>query len=160
VDDESLARFKLKYVVADEPHERLGTPCWLWTGAKKNGGYGFIWVPREPGGKVREGYQRSAHVLIYEHVNGPVPGGLELDHLCRVRHCVNPAHLEAVTHAENVKRGEAGLHNPAKTHCPNGHAYTAENTLIINDPRGAHRRCKRCHADYERKRRQRLRKKR
>lgn len=96
---------------------------------------------------------------MYEHVKGPVPDGLELDHLCRVHNCVNPAHLEAVTHAENVRRGEAGLHNPEKTHCPNGHAYTEENTLVINDPRGAYRRCKKCHADYERKRRQRLRKK-
>ena len=124
---------------------------------KDKDGYGGFYMRREPDGVFR---LKRAHKMMYEHVNGPVPEGLELDHLCHVRHCVNPAHLEAVTHAENVKRGEAGLHNPDKTHCPNGHAYTAENTLIINDPRGAHRRCKKCHADYERKRRQRLRKKR
>lgn len=153
MDSASLVRFERKYHVDDKPHPRFGTPCWLWTGATKSG-YGFMWMSRESGGNVREGKQAGAHILMYEHVNGPVPEGLELDHLCRVRHCVNPAHLEAVTHTENVRRGEAGLHNPVKTHCPQGHAYDEVGFYVIkSDPRGDYRRCKQCHADKERRRR-------
>lgn len=162
MDNETLKRFERKYVVADEPHPRLGTPCWLWHGGKRNGGYGVMRVPNEPGGPVRvkgkltPARQISAHILMYEHVKGPVPEGLELDHLCRVHNCVNPAHLEAVTHSENVRRGEAGLHNPVKTHCPQGHPYTPDNFILIKDPKGAYRRCKQCHAEYERKRRNKI----
>jgi hypothetical protein len=146
MDSNALERFSCKYYVEKEPHPKMGTPCWIWTGAKKVG-YGYLRIPRYPGGKVRCGIQVGAHKLMWEHVNGPVPEGLELDHLCRVRNCVNPDHLEAVTHAENVKRGEAGLHNPIKTHCSNGHVYEEVGYCIINDPRGKYRRCKRCHAD-------------
>ena len=81
MDSETLVRFKRKYVVATKPHQDLGSPCWLWVGAKRGGGYGYMWMPRVPGGKVKGGLQRYAHILMYEHVNGPVPEGLELDHL-------------------------------------------------------------------------------
>lgn len=96
-----LARFEAKVEV---------TPtCWLWAGARTTGGYGLLKVAGRP---------EYVHRLAYEHHVGPVPAGLQLDHLCRVRHCVNPAHLEAVTGAENTRRGE-----PARrTHCPHGHA--------------------------------------
>ncbi len=76
-------------------HPVLGTPCWLWTRALSAKGYGSL------------GGSRSAHRASWELVNGPAVVGQIIDHLCRVRHCVNPEHLEAVTNAENVRRGAA-----------------------------------------------------
>jgi hypothetical protein len=74
--------------------------CWLWTAGKAYWGYGWFGVAhRTP---------VLAHRYSWELANGPVPEGLELDHLCRVTACVNPAHLEPVTHAENVRRGDLG----------------------------------------------------
>ena len=97
--------------------------CWLWTGARlKVGGYGLIhW------GHGRNSSAR-VHVLVYEDLYGPVPEGLELDHLCRNGACV--LHLEAVTHKENMRRaiGTAPQLNAAKTHCKRGHELTPENT--------------------------------
>lgn len=159
MDSKQLKRFRRKYYVSSKPHPELGTPCWLWTGQRWSYGYGqfHLWSKTLPGGK-RVFKRISAHKALYEHVNGPVPEGLELDHLCRNRRCVNPAHLEPVTHAENVKRGEAGLHNPVKTHCSNGHAYDEVGFYVIkSDPKGEYRRCKRCHADKAKKDRDRKR---
>jgi HNH endonuclease len=86
--------------------------CWLWTGRINDGGYA--------------NYGKDyAHRVIYERSVGPIPKGLELDHLCRIRHCVNPAHLEPVTRKENVRRGLLGV---LHTHCRNGHQLTPENT--------------------------------
>jgi len=74
---------------------------------------------------------RGAHIVSYEHYRWLVPLGLELDHLCRVRRCVNPEHLEEVTHQTNVLRGEGvAAINAAKTHCPQGHPYDEKNTLV------------------------------
>lgn len=74
--------------------------CWIWTGAIRRGdGYGEF--------HARQGMSRLAHRVAYEPLVGPVPDGLQIDHLCRVRRCVNRAHLEPVTHAENVRRGSA-----------------------------------------------------
>lgn len=99
--------------------------CWLWTGAKQSAGYGHLYV---------EGRTHLAHRLAYETLVGPVPDGLVLDHLCRVHHCVNPAHLEPVTLAENFRRGvgleRAAAAKLAKTHCKHGHEYTPENTRL------------------------------
>lgn len=72
------------------------TPCWLWNGALIQGGYGRY--QRGPKGQ-------PAHRAYYEKLVGPIPDGLDLDHLCRVRRCVNPSHLEPVTAAENTRRG-------------------------------------------------------
>lgn len=75
------------------------TPCWLWRGSHTSHGYGDA-----------RGYgvgRRRAHIITYEHARGPVPDGLELDHLCGNRRCINPDHLEAVTHRVNVQRGRA-----------------------------------------------------
>jgi hypothetical protein len=113
--------------------EKTDGGCWLWRGAINPKGYGK-W-PRPDG-------SRLAHRRVYELVVGPIPAGLQLDHLCRVRACVNPAHLEPVTNRENARRGEgwAGL-NAQKTHCPQGHPYAGEN-LYVNP--GGGRRCREC----------------
>jgi len=97
-----------------------GTGCWLWTGALDTSGYGiFTHLDTNVG----------AHRWSYQHHIGPVPEGLVLDHLCRVRHCVNPDHLEPVTNRENILRGEGlAAANAAKTHCPQGHPYDEANT--------------------------------
>lgn len=74
------------------------TPCLVWQGAIATNGYGASW-------DAAKGVNRSAHVIAWEAVNGPVPDGLELDHLCRVRACVRSDHLEPVTRAVNTQRG-------------------------------------------------------
>lgn len=101
--------------------------CWLWTGAITPGGYGQFGIA---------GRNLCAHRVVYELLAGPIPDGLQLDHLCRVPHCVNPEHLEPVTASENMRRAKSLI-----THCPRGHAYDEANTYIT--PRGA-RDCRTC----------------
>lgn len=118
--------------------------CWLWT-AVIVGGYGKFWLDRHVG----------AHRFCYELLVGPVPDGLVLDHLCRVRHCVNPDHLEPVTHRENVSRGVGPTAiNSQKTHCKRGHPFTKENTGFMRrwkegDGTSLSRFCKTCHYDWK-----------
>lgn len=97
----------LDYPIAD-PKERFlakveissTSGCWIWTGSLDNHGYGRLAL-----GLKSEGQRPvAAHRLAHEWWVAPIPDGYEVDHLCRVRHCVNPEHLEAVTHAENVRR--------------------------------------------------------
>lgn len=89
--------------------------CWLWTAGLNRHGYGQFKL---------NGRTRTAHRLAYEWLVGEIPEGLHLDHLCRVRHCVNPDHLEPVTCRVNLLRGETlQARNAAKTHCPQGHPY-------------------------------------
>lgn len=84
-----------------------------------------------------------AHRYAYELLVGPIPEGLHIDHLCRVRLCVNPAHLEAVTCHENNRRSTSPTAvNAKKTHCPRGHEYTEENTYFA--PPDGRRMCKPC----------------
>jgi hypothetical protein len=116
--------------------------CWLWTAALTSAapgqaGYG-LFTERKPKG-VR------AHRFAYELLVGPIPEGLQLDHLCRVRHCVNPAHLEPVTQRENILRSPVtppGI-NARKTHCKHGHEFTPENTY--REKRTNKRHCRECH---------------
>ena len=123
--------FESKY----EPTTESG--CWLWLGTTKPYGYGnFAYM----------GESWRAHRFSYEHFKGPITKGLEVDHLCRVRSCVNPDHLEAVTHLENVRRGRAD-YNKHKTHCPKGHPYNVENTRIYK----GWRKCRTCHREGMRK---------
>lgn len=115
--------------VVPEPN----TGCWIWTGGGKGNGYG---VARSPA----TGKARSAHRVAYEALVGEVPEGKEIDHLCRVKCCVNPAHLEAVTRSVNLRR------RFLKTHCPKGHEYT-EGNIYIRPPgstRAGHRTCRAC----------------
>lgn len=114
-----------------------GAPCWLWTGPLNDQGYGRYFPNAESPRPIR------AHRAAYEFFVGPIPEGLELDHLCRVRHCVNPEHVEPVTHAENVRRGAAGNNKRAKTHCPQGHPYSGDNLYLYPGPR-VHRGCRAC----------------
>jgi hypothetical protein len=110
-------------------------PCWMWTaGISTDTGYGLF-------SDERRSRKISAHRFSYETHKGPIPEGLELDHLCRVRRCVNPDHLEAVTHQINVLRGESpSAHQAKRTSCVNGHPFTPENTYHIK----GHRICKPC----------------
>lgn len=95
--------------------------CWLWTSTIIWNGYGQIWAL---------GGARYAHRVAYEVFKGPIPKGLDIDHLCRVRHCVNPDHLEPVTRKVNCGRGNLNLTHKTKTHCVNGHEFTPDNTRI------------------------------
>lgn len=98
------------------------TGCWIWRGGVDKGGYGSIGMGGESGPVAR------VHRVSYEQFVGPIPDGMTIDHLCRVRNCVNPAHLEAVTLIENIDRAWARLHALGK--CRNGlHEMTPENTI-------------------------------
>ena len=113
--------------------------CWLWTGSTSRG-YGQFRV----GNKVV-----PAHRWAYQQAKGPIPKGLELDHLCRVRHCVNPDHLEAVTNSVNWLRGQhPSAVSHRSSHCHRGHPFTEANTYILKNK---YRRCRTC--DRERHRR-------
>ena len=106
--------------------------CWVWQAATLKG-YGQFNV----GHRIC-----YAHRVAYELVVGPIPDGLELDHLCRNTLCVNPDHLEPVTMRVNILRSQSEpANNARKTHCPHGHAYDAENTYV--NPKG-HRSCREC----------------
>lgn len=110
--------------------------CWIWTGAHHRLGYGDVWF---------DGRRRNAHAVAYRILVGKVRGDHELDHRCRVRCCVNPAHLEPVTHAENMRRAIAW--NNAKAHCPKNHPYDVFRTRN-GKPR---RSCQRCMTEAQRR---------
>lgn len=134
-DDNTIARFWAKV----SKHGPLwnDTPCWPWQGSIASTGYGVFAPP-----KRQYGYNKLAHRVAYQLLVGLIPEQLTLDHLCRVRSCVNPAHLEPVSVKVNVLRGIGFTAQLAKrTHCPKGHAYDLWNTYI--DKRGF-RSCKQC----------------
>jgi hypothetical protein len=115
--------------------------CWLFLGALSTGGYGTISL---------EGKQVRAHRAVYRLLRSEIPAGLVLDHLCRLPACVNPDHLEVVTHKENTLRGMSPhAVNARKTHCPRGHEYDIANTRISQQGRD----CRACDAEHARARR-------
>lgn len=116
--------------------------CWLWLGGLTGrGGYGQIGVSEK---KV------LAHRFAYELLVGPIPVGLEIDHLCRNRICVNPKHMEPVVGHVNILRGTGwSARHARKTHCPHGHPYSPDNTY--RDPQGG-RRCRTCMREHDRAR--------
>jgi hypothetical protein len=117
--------------------------CWLWTASATPNGYGRFVMSADP-----DGFHRHvpAHVWAYEHLVGPIPDGLVLDHFaCDRRICCNPAHVRPTTHRENILRGTGGsARNARKTHCIRGHELTPEN-LYYNGRNGG-RACRKCKA--------------
>ena len=124
-------------VPAYAPH--LG-PCWLWTGDKNWKGYGLFW----------DGSRKlAAHRWALAEVDGPIPAGMQLDHLCRTRLCVRPKHLEVVTSRTNTLRGQGNAAlNARKTSCPQGHPYDLFNTRFGSGRQG--RKCKTCARQLQR----------
>ncbi len=123
----------------------LENGCWEWTGALVNG-YGIFW--HNP--KVIK-----AHRFAYQLFKGDIPHSFEPDHLCRNRRCVNPSHLEMVTHQENILRGDIlkaiKVRQLERTHCPKGHPYVESNTYIT--PSDGGRICRICARENQWKRR-------
>ena len=121
--------------------------CWLWIGALDGKGYGAFTI---------NGHQVRAHRFAFEQFSRPVPDGLTLDHLCRVRQCVNPAHLEPVTHRANVLRGVgSSAINARRIVCAHGHIFAGENVRL--ELGGRRRVCRACANLRNREREKRIR---
>ena len=114
-------------------HVARSDNCWLWTASVNKSGYGQF---------GSHSHKFAAHRFSFELHKGPIPDGLELDHLCRNRLCVNPAHLEPVTTRTNLMRGVSfSAKNHAKRECLRGHAFSGDNLRFAPD---GHRRCRAC----------------
>jgi len=114
--------------------------CWTWLGPLGETGYPY---------GTHEGRVRRMHRVVYELLVGPIPDGLQLDHLCRNRSCVNPEHLEPVTGRENKLRGDTvNARNAHKTHCDHGHLLSGRNVAVYQGKR----QCRACDARRKRER--------
>jgi hypothetical protein len=118
--------------IMEKIERSAATGCWLWTASCRQNGYGQVYF---------RGTMTEAHRAVWTLHRGSVPIGMQLDHLCRVRSCVNPDHLEVVTGRENTYRSLApSAMNKRKTQCVNGHAFDDTNTWIS----GGKRYCREC----------------
>lgn len=120
---------------------RIDDSCWRWKGFIHKNGYGAF-----------QDFRRSAlaHRFSYMNLVGPIPKGLTIDHLCRTNDCVNPLHMELVSHRENIMRGNGEAYkNSIKTHCKRGHSLSGYNLK----PNGEKRSCRTCHNLTNRNRR-------
>lgn len=117
----------------------LSNGCWLWNRRIEPNGYGRVYF---------KGRMYWAHRLVFELLRGSVPEGYELDHLCRVRRCVNPHHLEPVSHTENMRRSPIGasVGHRLKTQCPQGHPYSGNNLIVYRNMRY----CRQCQQQHKR----------
>lgn len=123
------ARFWAKVVVTE-------SGCWEWQASLTAGGYGQFYP--------KKSLPRRAHRVAYEALVGPIPEGLQLDHLCRTRRCCNPSHVEPVTSRENTMRGQNfAARHAAATHCPANHPYDGDNLRVRPTGRRACRECER-----------------
>ena len=128
---------RFMYYVIPEPN----SGCWLWMGyvmpigPRRTGGYGAFKIGKSA---------LKAHRVSYELFKGPIPDGLTIDHLCSLRCCVNPDHLEAVPLVVNIKRGRAGQFQASRIQCPQGHPYDDANTGYTTTKRGKQRHCRAC----------------
>lgn len=123
-----------------EPEPMSG--CWLWTASLNDDGYGQVWMA---------GKMRKAHRVVYTALRGEIPAGLELDHLCRIRSCVNPDHLRPVTTRANIFAPGSladAKHKAAKTHCLRGHPLSGDNIYTLRLPL---RQCRICARDRARR---------
>lgn len=121
-----VERFASRFQITDT--------CWNWTAGKNSHGYGGFYA---------DGKMNHAHRVMYNLVTGKtIEKGMHTDHLCRNTSCVNPRHLEVVTHQENILRGNTiASRNSTKTHCPSGHEYKGDNLYVDKVNR---RYCKTC----------------
>ena len=126
-----------RFIASFSVDEKTG--YWLWHKAINDSGYALI--------SVSHSVMIRAHRFSYEHFVGKIPEGLDIDHICRVRNCVNPKHLRPLTHRDNILCGKNVMAtNSQKTHCPKGHPYNAENTAMrrLSGRNHPFRRCKVC----------------
>ena len=136
----SIERFEEKYSINPD------TGCWIWTGFIHPNGYGRFWFQGRP---------QQAHQVAYLLLKGPMPNGLELDHACHNgtncsggpscphRRCVNPQHLEAVSHLVNMQNGNGNWRTTRITQCPEGHTYAGDNLYVQPNRQRVCRTCKR-----------------
>lgn len=140
LDATLLRRFNSKWISTPDG-------CWRWTDVLVANGYGYLGIGGRSGRKVQ------AHRLAYELFIGPIPDGLEIDHLCRNRWCVNPDHLEAVTRRTNLLRGNGqSAVNFRKTKCSRGHPLSGPKADVLIDYLGR-RVCRVCRRQNDKKRR-------
>lgn len=121
--------------------ERTDTGCWAWTAATNGKGYGLISI---------DGSAKLAHRVVYMELAGPIPDGMTIDHVCRNKRCVNPAHLDVVTVAENNRRAAETI-----TTCRQGHRLEGDNLRIKQRSQGAQRVCVACAREASRRCRER-----
>ena len=133
IPEDSLASLPFRF--SNKVRVNPKTGCWEWTAARLSDGYGQFWL---------QGKHVSAHRFAWRALVSSIPEGMTLDHLCRVRYCVNPAHLEAVSLRENILRGESpSAQNARAARCPQGHPFDLFNTYFCPDGSRCCRTCQR-----------------